>query len=104
VAHLDVISASGPPSWAVATWKSQSAENTEKYYVIGWVQREGEYKFRDGLKIGGAIDAAGGLRVRQGTLVISVQRRVNGTKLIVEVDFNDPVHPRDVINVAYENK
>jgi len=24
--------------------------------------------------------------------------------LIVEVDFNDPVHPRDVINVAYENK
>lgn len=73
--------------------------NYRPFYVLGEVQKPGEYQFRSGLNVLSAIAIAGGATYRANTSKVMIQR--SGSKEMTEYpqDTSVLVMPGDVVRV-----
>lgn len=73
--------------------------NFRPYYVLGEVQKPGEYQFRSGLNVLSAIAVAGGATYRANTSKVFIQR--SGSTELTEYPQSPtvPVRPGDVLRV-----
>ena len=73
--------------------------NFRPYYVLGEVQKPGEYQFRSGLNVLSAIAVAGGATYRANTSKVYIQR--SGSTELTEYPQSPtvPVKPGDVLRV-----
>lgn len=69
-------------------------------YVLGEVNRPGEYAYRDGLTIFAAASLAGGYTYRADTKSMVVVRTVNGRRISGSGNENTEVMPGDQIRVV----
>lgn len=69
------------------------------YYVLGEVNRPGEYEYRQGMTVQAAISAAGGFTYRAKSDVIEITRTVNGRDVVGTATNQTPVTPGDRIRV-----
>ena len=68
------------------------------FYVLGEVNKAGEYSYRNGMNVFGAIAAAGGHTYRANTHVVYIQRG-NEDERGYETNARVPIFPGDVIRV-----
>ena len=69
-------------------------------YVLGEVNKPGEYNYREGMTIFAAISLAGGYTYRADTKAMVVTRSVNGRKITAAGGENTDVLPGDQIRVV----
>lgn len=69
-------------------------------YILGEVNRPGEYNFRDGLTIFSVVSMAGGYTYRANTKSITVTRVVNGRSTTGKANENTLVMPGDQVRVV----
>jgi protein involved in polysaccharide export with SLBB domain len=70
--------------------------------VVGYVAKPGEYPFRPGTTVGGAVALAGGPLANIGSPSRVRVRHVEGTEESVDLERDDPpVQPGDVLDVPY---
>jgi Periplasmic protein involved in polysaccharide export len=71
-------------------------------YVLGEVQKPGEYAFRPGMSVLAAVAAAGGYTFRAQQKAVSVTRVIDGRQVEGRATEQDMVQPGDAIKV-YES-
>lgn len=69
------------------------------YYVLGEVNRPGEYQYRQGMTVQAAISAAGGFTYRAKSDVVEITRTVNGRDVVGTATNQTPITPGDRIRV-----
>jgi protein involved in polysaccharide export with SLBB domain len=69
------------------------------FYVLGEVEKPGEYTFRNGLNVMSAVAVAGGYTYRASKSKVMVQRA--GEKNFTEYELSPdiPIHPGDLVSV-----
>jgi protein involved in polysaccharide export with SLBB domain len=68
------------------------------FYVLGEVNKAGEYPYRNGMNVLSAVAAAGGHTYRANTRVVYIQRG-NDQERSYETTTRVPIYPGDVIRV-----
>jgi protein involved in polysaccharide export with SLBB domain len=68
------------------------------FYILGEVNKAGEYPYRNGMNVLSAIAAAGGYSYRANTRVVYIQRG-NDPERSYEVTTRIPIYPGDVLRV-----
>jgi protein involved in polysaccharide export with SLBB domain len=76
-----------------------SAQQTDRFYIVGFVKNPGVYHLKDSMTVGDALDAAGGFAINRNVTGIEIIRIVDGEKQTVGVTLNDAVLHNDTINV-----
>ena len=74
--------------------------NYRPFYIIGEVNKPGEYPFESGLNVLGAIALAGGYTYRANDNDVYVRRAGSAKEESVPADSNTKVYPGDIIRVA----
>lgn len=69
-------------------------------YILGEVNKPGEYSFRDGLTIFSIVSMAGGYTYRANTKSVTITRSVNGRVTTGKAGENTVVMPGDQIRVV----
>lgn len=69
------------------------------YYVLGEVNRPGEYEYRQGMTVQAAISAAGGFTYRAKSDAVEITRTVNGRDVVGAASNQTPITPGDRIRV-----
>lgn len=69
------------------------------FYILGEVNKPGEYPYRPGLSVLSAISVAGGYTFRADQKAVAVTRLVNGQLVTGRADENAFVQPGDTIRV-----
>lgn len=69
-------------------------------YILGEVNKPGEYSFRDGLTIFSIVSMAGGYTYRANTKSVTITRSVNGRMTTGKAGENTVVMPGDQIRVV----
>jgi len=69
-------------------------------YILGEVNKPGEYSFRDGLTIFSIVSMAGGYTYRANTKSVTITRSVNGRTTTGKAGENTVVMPGDQIRVV----
>ena len=69
------------------------------FYVLGEVNRPGEFEFRQGMTVQAAISAAGGYTYRAKTDEVEITRTVNGTDVVGTANDLTRISPGDRIRV-----
>lgn len=69
------------------------------FYVVGEVNKPGEFSFRQGMTVLSALSAAGGYTYRADTSKVAITRLVNGTELTARATENSVIKPGDRIRV-----
>jgi polysaccharide export outer membrane protein len=69
------------------------------FYVLGEVNRPGEYQFRQGTTVLAAVSVAGGYTYRAKTSVVAVTRTIEGRQITSAATEHDLVMPGDRIRV-----
>lgn len=69
-------------------------------YILGEVNRPGEYAFRQGMTVFAAVSAAGGYTYRANTAKVAVTRNINGKPVTGTADADTIVLPGDRIKVT----
>ncbi|MBX7492769.1 polysaccharide export protein [Qipengyuania sp. 1NDW9] len=69
------------------------------YYVLGEVNRPGEFEYRQGMTVLAAISAAGGYTYRADTKAVEVTRTIEGREVVGRADETTVVQPGDRIRV-----
>lgn len=74
--------------------------NYRPFYIIGEVNKPGEYPFENGLNVLGAIALAGGYTYRANDSDVYVRRAGTNKEEAVRADSNTKIYPGDIIRVA----
>jgi Periplasmic protein involved in polysaccharide export len=74
--------------------------NYRPFYIIGEVNKPGEYPFENGLNVLGAIALAGGYTYRANDSQIYVRRAGSDREEGMRADSSTRVYPGDIIRVA----
>ncbi|WP_233204173.1 MULTISPECIES: polysaccharide biosynthesis/export family protein [Novosphingobium] len=69
------------------------------FYIVGEVNKPGEFEFRQGMTVLSALSAAGGYTYRASTGAVSITRTVNGAPMTARADEHTPILPGDQIRV-----
>lgn len=69
------------------------------FYVLGEVNRPGEFDFRHGMTVLSALSAAGGYTYRANTKNFAITRLVNGVEVNARATEDTPIQPGDRIRV-----
>jgi polysaccharide export outer membrane protein len=72
---------------------------TRPFYVLGEVQRPGEYRYRPGLTVNAAVAMAGGYTFRANQRRLAVMREGAGREARIAADSAFTVAPGDVLRV-----
>jgi protein involved in polysaccharide export with SLBB domain len=83
-------------AFAAGSLGPATAQQGDRFYVMGVVRSPGVYAYTANLTVGGAIDRAGGYS--QPSSAIEIVRVVDGEKQIVVATLNDAVLPNDTVN------
>lgn len=73
--------------------------NLRPYYVIGEVNRPGEFSYRQGMTVLAAISAAGGYTYRASRGEVEVTRNIDGREVVGRADETTVILPGDRIRV-----
>ena len=73
--------------------------NQRPFYILGEVARAGEYPYRQGLNVLGAIATAGGFSARATTSRVIIRRANGGDQREYPVQPHIAIHPGDMITV-----
>lgn len=74
--------------------------NYRPFYIIGEVNKPGEYPFENGLNVLGAIALAGGYTYRANDSDVYVRRAGTGKEESMKADSSTRIYPGDIIRVA----
>lgn len=74
--------------------------NYRPFYIIGEVNKPGEYPFESGLNVLGAIALAGGFTYRADDHEVYVRRAGNAKEVTLPADTNTRVYPGDIIRIS----
>ena len=74
--------------------------NYRPFYIIGEVNKPGEYPYENGLNMLGAIALAGGYTYRANDNDVYVRRAGSAKEEVVKADSTTRVYPGDIIRVA----
>jgi polysaccharide export outer membrane protein len=74
--------------------------NYRPFYIIGEVNKPGEYPFENGLNVLGAVALAGGYTYRANDNDIYVRRSGAGKEVSVPAESSTKIYPGDIIRVA----
>lgn len=69
------------------------------YYVLGEVNRPGEFEYRQGMTVQAAISAAGGYTYRAKNDMVEITRTVDGREVVGTATNQTPITPGDRIRV-----
>lgn len=69
------------------------------FYILGEVNKPGEYPYRNGLTVLSAVSIAGGYTFRAEQRYMAVTRQVNGREITGRVDAAAPIQPGDTVRV-----
>ena len=78
---------------------SIQAVSLRPVYILGEVNKPGEYGFKEGLTIFSIVSLAGGYTYRADTHAMMVTRVINGEKITGKADENTIVMPGDQVRV-----
>ena len=73
--------------------------NQRPFYILGEVAKAGEYAYRPGLNVVGAIATAGGFSPRAATSRVIIRRATGGAQQEFPVAPNIAIYPGDMITV-----
>lgn len=73
--------------------------SSRPFYILGEVERPGEYPYRAGLNVISAIAVAGGNTYRASKSKVYIQRNGTGSFQDVPLGPNIPIYPGDIIKV-----
>jgi len=73
--------------------------STRPFYVLGEVQKPGEYPYRAGLTINSAVATAGGFTFRAEQDYIYILRYGEGTETKIKMSPSIPIFPGDIVRV-----
>lgn len=76
------------------------AAQLRPYYVLGEVNRPGEFEFRQGMTVQAAISAAGGYTYRANTERVEITRTIEGREQVGTATNQTPITPGDRIRVV----
>lgn len=76
-----------------------AAVELRPFYVVGEVNKPGEFSFRQGMTVLSALSAAGGYTYRADTSKVAITRLVNGTEVTAQATENALIQPGDRIRV-----
>jgi protein involved in polysaccharide export with SLBB domain len=74
--------------------------NYRPFYIMGEVNKPGEYPFENGLNVLGAIALAGGFTYRANDNDVYVRRAGSGKEEALPADSSTRIYPGDIIRVA----
>jgi polysaccharide export outer membrane protein len=69
------------------------------YYILGEVNKQGEYPFTSGLTVMNAVTAAGGFTYRANQRIVMITAAADGIEREVQLTPLTPVHPGDRIRL-----
>jgi len=69
------------------------------YYILGEVNKPGEYEYTPGMTVLAAVSKAGGFTMRANEKRVSISRAVKGKTVVGKADMDDLVGPGDQIRV-----
>jgi polysaccharide export outer membrane protein len=69
------------------------------FYVMGEVNKPGEYAYRQGMTVLAALSAAGGYTYRAQTGAVAIIRTTNGQDVEARASEDTPIQPGDRIRV-----
>lgn len=69
------------------------------FYILGEVNKPGEYAFRPGMSVLAAVSMAGGFTYRADQKSVAITRTVDGASVVGRAGANDPIQPGDQIQV-----
>ncbi len=75
------------------------AQQHGRCYVIGFVKNPGAYHLKPDMKVGDALDAAGGFDPKYHVTAIEIHRVVDGQKETLVVSLTDDVLDNDTVSV-----
>jgi len=70
------------------------------FYILGEVNKPGEYAYRPGMTVLTAVTIAGGYTVRANQKDVTISRKVDGQQVTGKAEADDPVMPGDQIQVV----
>jgi polysaccharide export outer membrane protein len=74
--------------------------NYRPFYIIGEVNKPGEYPFENGLNVLGAVALAGGYTYRANDSSVYVRRAGTGKEEALRADSSTRVYPGDIVRIA----
>jgi protein involved in polysaccharide export with SLBB domain len=69
------------------------------FYVLGEVEKSGEYPYHAGLNVVSAIATAGGFRYRANQSKVFIRRRGQQAEIVLPTSSAAPVYPGDIVRV-----
>lgn len=69
------------------------------FYILGEVNKPGEYNFRPGMSVLAAVSMAGGFTFRADQRSVSITRAIDGKPVVGRASTDDPIQPGDQIQV-----
>lgn len=70
------------------------------FYILGEVQKPGEYPYRNGMNVIGAVAVAGGFTYRSNDQTVLIRRAGETKELSYPVTTTTMVYPGDIVRVA----
>lgn len=74
--------------------------NYRPYYILGEVNKPGEYQFADGITVFSAVARAGGFTYRADKKRIYIRHKTGGDEVAYRLEGSTPVQPGDTIRVS----
>jgi polysaccharide export outer membrane protein len=78
---------------------SVQVQKTRPFFILGEVQRPGQYPYVPGMTLLTAVSIAGGYTFRAQTRAAELRREQNGVRQHGQADPNTPVLPGDIISI-----
>jgi polysaccharide biosynthesis/export protein len=79
---------------------SVEVANFRPYYILGEVNKPGEYSYADELTVFGAVARAGGFTYRANQKRIFIRHKSSNGEEVYRLEGNTPVQPGDTIRVG----
>ena len=79
---------------------SDEVENYRPFYIMGEVNKPGEYPYESGLNVLGAIALAGGYTYRADDTEVYVRRSGSPKEVTMPADASTKINPGDIVRVA----
>jgi protein involved in polysaccharide export with SLBB domain len=84
---------------AASGFAAVNAQQSERFYVVGYVVSPGSYVLKANMTVGDAIDAAGGFAANRTATGIEIIRMIDGEKVTMGVTLAEPVLNNDIVSV-----
>ena len=79
---------------------SVEVENYRPFYIMGEVNKPGEYPYENGLNVLGAIALAGGYTYRANDSEVYLRRSGSTREEVMPADASTKINPGDIVRVA----